>query len=464
MKRIFFVLVAIFVVNLSYAQKVDTAYKKITNKINIQEDEVRRIISTLSADSMVGRGLYNHGAMKAADFIEREYKKIGLETWNVANVKGYRQGLSAVRLKSLEGTVKIGDSTIDNKNVILVSDKSEFNWSDTSAKKPLVVHIGPKDDILSRLKIVEATKDDAIVLIDASLNQFFRLYKSRFKRDRFETDTTTLSKSSYVFILTDQTTLPKYNIHVKTNIEYVPLYNMIGMIPGKSKKNEYVIYSAHYDNLGIIGVNKGDSIANGADENASGVTAVLALAKYFKEKNDNERTLLFVNYGAETVSSLSSKYFAKHIDGNSVVAVVNLDAIGKESKFGARSAFITGFDKSSLGEHFAEKANQIKFKFKADPYKDKGLFYQAANTPLGMMGVPAHTFSTIQIDMDRYFNSVRDDMNTIEVENMVEIIKAVAYVSDDLIKGGFTPSRISNYKDDPSSPKNVKRAQNAARQ
>lgn len=147
-----------------------------------------------------------------------------------------------------------------------------------------MVHIGPKDDILSRLKIVEATKDDAIILIDVALRQFFGAYRSKFRRDRFETDSATLSKSSYVFILTDKTTLPKYNIHLKTNIEYVPLYNMIGVIPGKSKKNEYVIYSAHYDNLGVIGVNKGDSIANGADENASGVTAVLALAKYFKEK------------------------------------------------------------------------------------------------------------------------------------------------------------------------------------
>ncbi|POY36936.1 hypothetical protein C3K47_07685 [Solitalea longa] len=459
MKRIILVLIAVFIANLTYAQKVDTAYKKITNTINIKEDELKQIISTLAADSMLGRGLFNHGAEKAANYIEHQYKQIGLEPMKMQGVEGYRQGFPSVRVKSLAGVVKVGDSVVDNKNIIYISDKKELSWKNTDKDTVRVEYVGPNDDILKRLKDIESTKKDAIVLIDNQLKPFFSIYKSRFKRDRFESDTTSLSKNAYVFILTDKKKLPMYDISIKAEVNHVPMSNLIGTIPGKSKKDQYVIFSAHYDNLGVINANKGDSIANGADENASGVTAVLALAKYFKEKGDNERTLVFVNYGAETVSSTSSKYFAKHFEAENTVAVVNIDAIGKESKFGLRSAFITGYDKSDLGKHFSDAAEKIKFKFKADPYKEKGLFYQAANTPLGMMGVPSHTFSTVQIDIDRYFNSVRDDMNTIEVENMLDIVKAIAYVSDDLIKGRFTPTRITNYKDDPSSPKNIKRAQ-----
>ncbi|MCO4293355.1 M28 family peptidase [Solitalea sp. MAHUQ-68] len=463
MKRNILVLIVVFIANLTYAQKVDTAYKKITNTINIKEDELRQIISTLAADSMLGRGLFNHGAEKAADYIERQYKQIGLEPLKMEGVQGYRQGFPSVRVKSLTGTVKVGDSVVDNKNVLFISDKKDINWKNTDKDTVKVEYVGPKDDILKRLRDIEASKKDAIVLIDEQLKQFFSVYKSRFKRDRYETDTVSLSKNAYVFILTDKKELPQFDISVKTEINHVPLSNLIGIIPGKSKKDQYVIFSAHYDNLGVINANKGDSIANGADENASGVTAVLALAKYFKEKGDNERTLVFVNYGAETVSSSSSKYFAKHFDADNTVAVINIDAIGKESKFGHRSAFITGFDKSDLGKHFSETGEKIKFKFKPDPYKEKGLFYQASNTPLGLMGVPSHTFSTVQIDIDRYFNSVRDDMNTIDIDNMLETVKAIAYSSDSLVKGIFTPTRITNYKDDPSSPKNIKRAQNAQR-
>ncbi|UKJ07611.1 M28 family metallopeptidase [Solitalea lacus] len=459
MKRNIFILLALLTANIAFAQKVDTAYKKITNSINIKEGEVHQIISTLAADSMLGRGLFNRGAEIAANFIEKEYKQIGLEPLKLPSIKGFRQGFSSVRVQSLKGTVKVGDSIIDNKKVIYVSDKADVHWQNTDPEKTKIEYLGAKDDILKRLKEIESSKKDAIILVDEQLGFFFNNYKARFRGDRFESDTAALAKASYVFILTNQKELPKYDISIKSNVNHVPLSNIIGMIPGTSKKDEYVIFSAHYDNVGTIAPNKGDSIANGADENASGVTAVLALAKYFKEKGDNERTLLFVNYGAETNNAASSKFFAKNIDANQVVAVINVDAIGKMSKFGPRSAFITGYDKSDLGSHLTEAANHIKFKFKADPYKDKTLFYQAGNTALGMMGVPAHTFSTIQIDIDRYFNSVRDDMNTIELENMVETIKAIAYTTDDLVKGKFTPVRISNYKDDPSSPKNLRRAQ-----
>ncbi|SMO56123.1 M28 family peptidase [Solitalea koreensis] len=450
MNRLFFILIVLAASFSAEAQKVDTAYKKITNKINIAEPEVHRIISSLASDSMRGRGLTNYGAEIAAAFIENEYSKIGLEQYN--NYTNYQQPFKAIRMIPQEGYVKINGVNIDPQKVILITDKAEIKWKNTDSVATPVEVIGPKDDFLKRLKQIEGTKKDAIVLVDYKHAAVFGVFRSRFKRDRFESDSSALAKNSYVFIMDNQTSLSKYDILVKNEVKYISMYNVVGMIPGKAKKDEYVIFSAHYDNFGYVSVSKGDSIANGADENASGVTAVIELAKYFKEQGGNERTLLFVNYNGETIGGVGSKYFSKNIDPAKVIAVYNIDAIGKESKFGPRSAFITGYDKSNLGEKMKAEGAKINFKFKPDPYKDQGLFYQAANTPLALLGVPSHTFSTVQIDVDRYLggNKQRDDMNTIELNNMTEIIKAIAFASKDLVDGKFTPDRVTKLRDDPN--------------
>lgn len=107
--------------------------------------------------------------------------------------------------------------------------------------------------------------------------------------------------------------------------------NVIGILPGKSKPNEYVIFSAHYDHLGTVTEGE-DKVYNGANDDASGTTAVIALAKYFKELGNNERTLIFVAFTAEEIGIVGSRYFSKNINPDEVVAMFNIEMIGTESK------------------------------------------------------------------------------------------------------------------------------------
>jgi Zn-dependent M28 family amino/carboxypeptidase len=72
--------------------------------------------------------------------------------------------------------------------------------------------------------------------------------------------------------------------------------NVVGILPGKTKPNEYVIFSAHHDHLGINKPVNGDSIFNGANDDAAGTTAVIMLADYFKKLNSNQRTLVFATF------------------------------------------------------------------------------------------------------------------------------------------------------------------------
>ena len=217
--------------------------------------------------------------------------------------------------------------------------------------------------------------------------------------------------------------------------------NVIGILPGKSKPNEYVVFSAHYDHLGLES-SGADKVYNGANDDASGVTAVISLAKYFKELHDNERTIIFVTFTGEEVGGFGSKYFSQGINPNNVVAMFNIEMIGTESKWGKNSAYITGFEKSNFGEILQKNLKGSDFSFYPDPYPSEQLFYRSDNARLAAVGVPAHTISTSKMDSEPNYHKLSDEIGTLNLDNMTEIIKSIAISSKSIIKGIDTPSRV----------------------
>ena len=217
--------------------------------------------------------------------------------------------------------------------------------------------------------------------------------------------------------------------------------NVIGMLTGKSKPNEYVILSAHYDHLGLT-TDGDDQVYNGANDDASGVTAVIALAQYFKKLGNNERTIIFVAFTAEEIGIVGSKHFSKGINPEEVVAMFNIEMIGTESKWGRNSAYITGFEKSDFGTILQKNLEKSKFKFYPDPYLKMKLFYRSDNAVLASLGVPAHTISTSKMDEEKNYHQASDEVSTLDLDNMTEIIKAIAISSESIINGKDTPTRV----------------------
>lgn len=217
--------------------------------------------------------------------------------------------------------------------------------------------------------------------------------------------------------------------------------NVIGILPGKSKPNEYVIFSAHYDHLGMEkeGI---DKIYNGANDDASGTTAVIALAKYFKELDKNERTIIFVAFTGEEIGGFGSKFFSAKMDPSKVVAMFNIEMIGTESKWGKNSAYITGFEKTDFGTILQKNLKGTTFNFYQDPYPEQQLFYRSDNARLAAQGVPAHTISTSKMDVELNYHKLSDEVSTLDLDNMTEIIKAIAISSQSIISGEDTPSRV----------------------
>jgi Zn-dependent M28 family amino/carboxypeptidase len=235
---------------------------------------------------------------------------------------------------------------------------------------------------------------------------------------------------------------PNYyrNVYLKSN--EMSVYNVIGVLKGKSLPNEYVIISAHYDHLGIDHKKEGDNIYNGANDNASGTTAVLALAEYFKKLDNNERSIVFVAFTAEEFGLVGSRYFGKHINPNDIVAGINIEMIGKESPYGKNTAWITGFDRSDLGEIIQKNLSNTNYEVFPDPYIKEKLFFRSDNAALARLGIPAHTFSTTPMEKDSHYHKVTDEYETLDILTIKESIELISKGILSIIKGEDTPTRI----------------------
>lgn len=166
------------------------------------------------------------------------------------------------------------------------------------------------------------------------------------------------------------------------------------------------------------------------------------LAKYFKQLNNNERTIVFAAFTAEEVGEYGSQYFSKQFEPDKVMAMFNIEMIGTESKWGKNSAYITGYDKTDMGAILQKNLEGTGFTFYPDPYTTQNLFYRSDNATLARLGVPAHTISTSKMDSEPNYHKVTDEISTLDMDNMAMIIKAVALSSRGIVAGKETPSRL----------------------
>ncbi|WP_242691798.1 M20/M25/M40 family metallo-hydrolase [Desertivirga arenae] len=406
----------------------------------VKDKDVERIIKTLSADDMQGRGIFTPGIDRAASFIEAEFKAIGLKPLN--GLSGFRQDFSMNRIAPASYQISINGKAVEKENVFYISDKPSLSWSKPTEVE--IQYIKANESFTSRYKAIMQLNKPVLVYVDEALFSAFKRFRDHYMEERVVGE---FSPVDAVFVLGNENSVESFSINLTNTISKAPLFNVAGMLPGRSKANEYVIFSGHYDHLGVIEAVEGDSIANGADDDASGITAVISLAKYYKQLNNNERTLIFAAFTAEEVGGIGSQYFSRQQNPDSVMAMFNIEMIGKDSKFGKNSAFITGYEKSDFGQILQKNLQGTEFKFHPDPYPEQNLFYRSDNATLAAQGVPAHTISTDQIDQDKFYHTVNDELSTLDIANIVSTIKAIALSSRSIVAGTDTPRRIEKLKE-----------------
>lgn len=406
----------------------------------VRQPEVSRLIRTLASDDMQGRATFSPGADKAATFIANEFKKIGLKPLD--GQSGFRQEFSMLRIKPALTEVTINGAAVSSGSVMVVTDRESLNWQGLNEAELISIKAG--ESFFDRYRAILRSDKSSLVMVDPSHADAFKRLSDYNKRGHLVEKIS--DTRSVVFILSAE---PANSLTVRfsNQVEKLSLFNVGGMLPGKSKQKEIVVFSGHYDHLGITRAVEGDSIANGADDDASGITAMISLAKYYKKLNNNERTLMFVAFTAEEIGGFGSRYFSEQLNPDEVVAMFNIEMIGKQSKFGANSAFITGYERSDFGEILQRNLQNTAFKFYPDPYPAQNLFYRSDNATLAALGVPAHTISTDQIDSDKFYHTVNDEVETLDVSNITATIKAIALSSRSIVAGTDTPRRIPKLKE-----------------
>ncbi|MEO8945362.1 MAG: M28 family peptidase, partial [Gemmatimonadaceae bacterium] len=167
-------------------------------------------------------------------------------------------------------------------------------------------------------------------------------------------------------------------------------YNAIGYLQGTDPSSGTILLSAHLDHLGIGRPVDGDSIYNGANDDAAGTTAVMELAHALAAGPRLRRNILFVCYGSEEAGDLGSTYFGEHppVPLSSLVANVEFEMIGtQDPKMPKGVLLFTGWERSNLGP--ALKAHGALLG--PDPYPEEHFFQRSDNYALALQGVVAHT-------------------------------------------------------------------------
>ncbi len=181
----------------------------------------------------------------------------------------------------------------------------------------------------------------------------------------------------------------KYDITIKNRWVKSTSSNIAGIIKGSERPDEYIVYCAHWDHFGISKPVNGDSIYNGASDNAAAISWMLSIAKAFKQGNTPKRSVLFLSPTAEESGMLGSTYFVEHapMEMSKTVACINTDVILFLGKF--KDVTVTGLGHSELDKYVAEEAQKQGRYVCADPNPENGMFFRSDQLPFLKAGVPS---------------------------------------------------------------------------
>jgi len=215
-------------------------------------------------------------------------------------------------------------------------------------------------------------------------------------------------------------------------------YNVCGIKKGKSEQS--LAFSAHFDHIGTNN-KEGDNIYNGADDDASGVSTVIGLADYFKDKK-TDYSMVFMAFNAEEIGLVGSKALSENEKlnpvFNNIKALFNFEMLATESQFGKNAVFMTGDEFSDFDELI--NANAVNgLKVYPDPYQGQQLFYRSDNVNFVKRKIIAHSISTVDMNKATHYHAVNDDINIVDADNLTNIINNFAKTIEKLNTKNFAP-------------------------
>lgn len=227
-------------------------------------------------------------------------------------------------------------------------------------------------------------------------------------------------------------------------------WNAVGVLRGSDPKfaKEAILLSAHMDHLGVRAQAGPDSIYNGADDDASGVTAVLELARTLAAGERPKRTIFFVTFGSEEVGGLGAKHFLAHppIALTQIVANLEFEMIGRpDPAVAPGTLWLTGYERSNLGPELARRGARLV----ADPHPEQKFFQRSDNYILALRGVVAQTVSSYGLHAE--YHQPNDDVAHLDIPHMARAISSMVAPVRWLANADFKPDWTEGGR--PSPPK-----------
>jgi len=210
--------------------------------------------------------------------------------------------------------------------------------------------------------------------------------------------------------------------------------NAIGYLKGTDPTTGTLLFSAHLDHLGL---RPDGTIMHGANDDASGTTAVLELAKVLAGGKTPKRSILFVAYGSEEIGEYGSTYFGEHppIPLNQIIANVEFEMIGaQDPKLPTNTLMMTGFDRSNLGAALKQHGAFVT----GDPYPEQHFFERSDNYALALKGIVAHTVSGWAVVPT--YHQPTDTVENLNVPFMTKAIRSLVAPLEWLANSDFKPA------------------------
>jgi Zn-dependent M28 family amino/carboxypeptidase len=205
---------------------------------------------------------------------------------------------------------------------------------------------------------------------------------------------------------------------------------------GTAAPKEVILLTAHLDHLGLGNPVNGDSIFNGADDDASGTTAVLELARSLSHGPRPKRSILFVLFGSEELGGYGNAYFLEHppLPLTQIVANLEFEMIGRpDSALPTKTLWLTGYERSNLGPELAKHGASIS----ADPHPDQHFFQRSDNYALAKKGIVAQTVSSFGLHKD--YHQPSDEISTLDFDFLTHSIESMIAPVRWLADSGFRP-------------------------
>lgn len=202
--------------------------------------------------------------------------------------------------------------------------------------------------------------------------------------------------------------------------------NVLGVLRGSDPqlRDEVVVVGAHFDHIGIGAAVDGDSIANGADDDASGTVAVIEAARIIAAGPRPKRTILFAAFTGEESGTLGVRWYAQHpiVPLDRHAADVQVEMIGRPDTAagGPGKAWLTGFERSTMGPTLVAAGLPVI----ADPRPTQSFFTRSDNIVFARLGIVAHTLSSFGLHGE--YHTVNDEWELVDFAHMTDMVNLVA--------------------------------------